>query len=204
MGQYRRTGSLLVMDSRVDTADLGPINFGQGPIQQILVLFWSWANTADLGPVWSWVNTADFVFCLFCCFRPQVKSFGHGGTVSSPNHTFSWTSLNKRLTHTFACNWQQPFLNESAEGRKMTVEIISWSISTKVWDLAGIKLATPGSAVRRASVVRHVTDCARRPGQYSRSGSYLVIGQYSRFFLFVLLLYVSSQKLWSWGDGQFT
>ena len=34
----------------------------------------------------------------------------------------------------------------------------------KVWDRAGIELATPGYAVRRASVVRHVTDCATRPG----------------------------------------
>ena len=59
--------------------------------------------------------------------------------------------------------WQQPFLNDSVEGR-MTVEIISWSISTKVWDWAGIELATPGSAVRLASVARHVTDCATRPG----------------------------------------
>ena len=41
----------------------------------------------------------------------------------------------------------------------MTIEIISWSISTKVWDRAGIEVATPGSAVRRASVVRHVTIC---------------------------------------------
>ena len=49
-------------------------------------------------------------------------------------------------------------LNESAEGRRMTVEIISWSISTKVWDLAGIELPTPGSAVRHASVARHVTE----------------------------------------------
>ena len=59
----------------------------------------------------------------------------------------------------------QPFLNESAEGRRMTVEIISWSISTKVWDRAGIELATPGSAVRLASVARHVTDCATQPGK---------------------------------------
>ena len=44
----------------------------------------------------------------------------------------------------------------------MTVEIISWSISTKVWYRAGIELATPGSAVRHASVARHVTDCATR------------------------------------------
>ena len=34
----------------------------------------------------------------------------------------------------------------------------------KVWDQAGIKLATPGSAVRHASVVRHVTDCATWAG----------------------------------------
>ena len=36
----------------------------------------------------------------------------------------------------------------------MTVEIISQSISMKVWDQAGIKLSTPGSAVRLASVKR--------------------------------------------------
>ena len=47
----------------------------------------------------------------------------------------------------------------------MTVEIISWSISTKVWDRTGIELATPGSAVRHASVARHVTDCATWPGR---------------------------------------
>ena len=47
----------------------------------------------------------------------------------------------------------------------MTVEIISSSISMKVWDPAGIELATPGSAVRYASVARHVTDCATRPGK---------------------------------------
>ena len=46
----------------------------------------------------------------------------------------------------------------------MTVEIISWSISTKVWDRAGIELATPGSAVRLASVARHVIDSITRPG----------------------------------------
>ena len=36
--------------------------------------------------------------CLFCCFTSQFNSYGHGGTVSSPNHTFSWAGLNKRLT----------------------------------------------------------------------------------------------------------
>ena len=48
----------------------------------------------------------------------------------------------------------------------MIVEIISGSASTKIWDQAGIELATPGSAVRLASVARHVNDCAMRPGQY--------------------------------------
>ena len=37
----------------------------------------------------------------------------------------------------------------------MTVEIISQSISTKVWDRTGIELATPGSDVKHASVARH-------------------------------------------------
>ena len=55
------------------------------------------------------------------------------------------------------------FLNDSAEGRRMTVEIISQSISTKVWDQAGIELATPGFAVRLASVARHITNCVTRP-----------------------------------------
>ena len=38
--------------------------------------------------------------CLFCCFTSHVNSYGHGGTVSTPNQTFSWASLNKRLTST--------------------------------------------------------------------------------------------------------
>ena len=43
--------------------------------------------------------TGIFV-CLFSCFTSQVNSYGHGGTVSLPNHTYSWASLNKRLTST--------------------------------------------------------------------------------------------------------
>ena len=39
----------------------------------------------------------------------------------------------------------------------MIVEIILRSISTKVWNQAGIELETPGSAIRLA------TDCAARP-----------------------------------------
>ena len=36
-------------------------------------------------------------------------------------------------------------------GRRMTVEIISLSVSTKVWDRAVIELETPGSAVGLAT-----------------------------------------------------
>ena len=41
-----------------------------------------------------------YCLCLFCCFTSQVNSYGHGGVVSSPYHTFSWASLNKQLTST--------------------------------------------------------------------------------------------------------
>ena len=113
---------------------------------------------------------ALFVFCLFVfvALRPMSTAMVIAGRSVHLTTLFSWASLNKQLTsnraHTFACNWKQPFMNDSAEGRRMTVEIISWSISTKVWDRAGIELATPGSAVSFASVTRHVTDCATRPG----------------------------------------
>ena len=46
----------------------------------------------------------------------------------------------------------------------MTIEIISWSISTKEWDRAEIELPTPVSAVKHASVVRHITEWATQPG----------------------------------------
>ena len=59
----------------------------------------------------------------------------------------------------------------------MTVETISRSISRKVLDdWAGIKLGTPGSAVRLASVARHVTDCTTRAGLPDLL-SYVKIGQ---------------------------
>ena len=40
------------------------------------------------------------LFCSFCSFKSQVNSYGRGGTVSSPKHTFSWASLTKQLTST--------------------------------------------------------------------------------------------------------
>ena len=106
----------------------------------------------------------------FVALRPKSTAMVIAGRSVHLTTLFpgqAWTSrLPVICAHTFACNWQQPFLNESAEGRRMTVEIISWSISTKVWDRAGIELATPGSAVRHASVARHFTDCATPPGNW--------------------------------------
>ena len=49
---------------------------------------------------------------------------------------------------------------------RMTVEIISWSISTKVWYWARDQTRDPGSAFRHVSAVRHVTDCATWLGIY--------------------------------------
>ena len=80
-----------------------------------------------------------FVLLLYVLFN----SYGHGGMSVHLTKFFLWASLNKQLpvlrAHTFGFNWQQPFLNKSAEGRRMTIEIISWLISMKVWDQAGIK-----------------------------------------------------------------
>ena len=76
-------------------------------------------------------------FVCFVALRPKSTAMVMAGWSVHPTTLFpgqAWTSS----AHTFACNWQQAFLNDSAEGRRMTVEIISWSISTKVWDRARI------------------------------------------------------------------
>ena len=44
----------------------------------------------------------DLLFiCLFCCFTSQVNSYGHGGTVSSPNHTFFLGKLEQAINQYF-------------------------------------------------------------------------------------------------------
>ena len=112
-----------------------------------------------------WVLIKFFV--CFVALRPKSTAMVMVGRSVHLTTLFpgqAWTSSKPVLrAHTFACNWQQPFLNDSVEGRRMTVEIVSWSISMKVWDQAWIELATPRSAVRLASVARHVTNCATRP-----------------------------------------
>ena len=57
-----------------------------------------WKQTEELFP--QLAGTVCYFICLFCCFTSQVNGYGHGGTLSSPNHTFSWASLNKQLTST--------------------------------------------------------------------------------------------------------
>ena len=56
------------------------------------------------------VSSYHLFVCLFCCFTSQVNSYGHGGTVSSPNTFFpgqAWTSsLPVLCAHAFACSWE--------------------------------------------------------------------------------------------------
>ena len=40
----------------------------------------------------------------------------------------------------------------------------------KVWGQTGIELSTPGSAVKHASVARHLINCATRPGSGGGGG----------------------------------
>ena len=46
--------------------------------------------------------------------------------------------------------------------RRMIVEIISWTISTKVWDRLGIKLGTSGSAVKLNCATGPVTFACKK------------------------------------------
>ena len=96
----------------------------------------------------------------------------------------------------------------SGEGRRMNIEMISWSLSKKVWDRAEIKLVTPGSAVRHPSVARHVTDCATRPSilkvhldemfrEYKRVKIYgkFQSGSGNLILLYMIIIYFSIKPL---------
>ena len=61
--------------------------------------------------VYPWVALASVrskavkVVCLFVLLHyVLVNSYGHGDAVSSPNYTFTVTSLNKRLT-SYSCTY---------------------------------------------------------------------------------------------------
>ena len=88
---------------------------------------------------WLVINTE---FCLSVCFvvlRPKSRAMVMAGrsvqlTTHFPGQ--AWTSGKPVLhAHAFQFNWQKSgFLNDSVEGRRVNIEIISWSISTNVWD----------------------------------------------------------------------
>ena len=98
-----------------------------------------------------------FYFVYFVALRPISIAMVMAGwsvhlTTLFPGQ--AWTSgLPVVRAHTFACNWQQPFLNKSVEGRRMTVEIISWSIS--FWDKGVVGLSFSGGTML-CPCARHV------------------------------------------------
>ena len=101
-------------------------------------------NTAiqDLISVSNTFNERDFLFCLV--LNVPVNSYGHAVTVSSPldpiywvrglpNHTCfpsqAWlTGYPVLRAHNFACNWQQPFLNQWKGGKWPLKLFHDWSL----------------------------------------------------------------------------
>ena len=67
---------------------------------------------------------------------PYVLCLSTGMVMVRSNHTFSSASLTKPLTSTpstYACNWQQPFLNQGKEEndhRKYFINLIALKYST--------------------------------------------------------------------------
>ena len=62
--------------------------------------------------------------------------------------------------HILSLVTDKPFLNDSAGERRISDRRNYFMINLhESMRPAGIELATPGSAVRLASVARHVTDC---------------------------------------------
>ena len=76
------------------------------PVCSTQVLYWLKEKppppTHQLWCRWLWyIPDPTEWFCLFCCLTSQSTAMVMRGTVTSPNHTFSWASLNKRLTGNF-------------------------------------------------------------------------------------------------------
>ena len=76
---------------------INPENFHTCMNSPTLTIFLTSSNFCHL--LITFANSLDpDLVGWFCCFTSQVNSYGNWGTVSSPNHTFSWAGLNKRLT----------------------------------------------------------------------------------------------------------
>ena len=74
--------------------------------------------------------------------------------------------INQYFVHILSLVTDNPSLISGR--RRMTVQIIIGSISTKVWDRTLIELATPGFAARHKSATRYVTDCALWPSHFAK------------------------------------
>ena len=72
-----------------------------------------------------------FFFVLLCFFTSQDSSYGYGGTISSPNHTFSWAS--SKLFHDQSPRKYRPGLGSNSRPLGLQSDFVS--------------------------VARHVTDC---------------------------------------------
>ena len=94
------------------------------------------------------------------------NTYGNVGTVSSPNHTFFLGKLgqavNQNFVHILSLVTDPSFL-ESISGREDLGNYFMNNLHESMGPGRN-RTATPESAVRHASVVRHVTDCAMRPG----------------------------------------
>ena len=101
---------------------------------------------------------------MFVCFYIPVNSYGHVDTDSSPN----WPSLTERLTRTLYTYFrlQQPYLTQRKEVNDLR-NYFTINLHENMGP-AGIKLPTPGSAVRLATncatgPISVPTDCAMGP-----------------------------------------
>ena len=109
-------------------------------------------------PAAIFVLAGIFVLCLFCCFTYQVNSYGHGETVSSPHHMGKLEEANYQNIAYFRLKLTTTLLEliSGREGKGRRNYFIDFS--PLKYEYAGIELATSRSAVRHASVARHVTD----------------------------------------------
>ena len=83
-GQSSCIGNICACNAGYSDVD-GECN--EGVYFEIFVLFIC-SKTCFKRPPQTYTKT-KILICLLCCFTSQVNSYGHGETVSSPNHTFS-------------------------------------------------------------------------------------------------------------------
>ena len=131
------------------------------------------------------------MFSLFCCFTSQVNSYGHGRIVSSPNLTFFLGKLEQAVNQ-----YLMYILSLKTDNNP------SWMIQQRggKWpyilfhnlheSMAPARDQTryPRSAVRLASVARHVTHCPTQPGVYGTCAS-------CKGFKFCILIHVPQFSL---------